>query len=57
MSKLARILAAFMLVGIMLSSAIPSALADTDLEIGGLAIVANTGGDAVMVRSQKCRLL
>ncbi len=50
MSKLARILAAFMLVGIMLSSAIPSALADTDLEIGGLAIVANTGGDAVMVR-------
>jgi cell wall-associated NlpC family hydrolase/uncharacterized protein YgiM (DUF1202 family) len=50
LSKLARMLAACMLVGMMLSSAVPSALADTDLEIGGLAIVANTGGDAVMVR-------
>jgi len=34
----------------MLSSAMPLVFADTDLEVGGLAIVANTGGDAVMVR-------
>lgn len=50
MSKLARILAACLLVAITLSSTMPSVLADTDLEIGGLAIVANTGGDAAMVR-------
>ncbi len=50
MSKLARMLAAVLLVGVMLSSTVPLALADTDLEIGGLAIVANTGGDAAMVR-------
>jgi cell wall-associated NlpC family hydrolase len=39
-----------MLVGFMLSSTMSSVLADTDLEIGGIAVVANTGGDAVMVR-------
>jgi cell wall-associated NlpC family hydrolase len=50
LSKLARMLAAMLLVGVMLSSTVPLALADTDLEIGGLAIVANTGGDAAMVR-------
>ena len=50
MSKLARILAACLLVALALSSTMPSVLADTDLEIGGVAIVANTGGDAVMVR-------
>ncbi len=49
-SKLARLLAACLLVAVMLSSAMPLVFADTDLEIGGLAIVANTGGDAVMVR-------
>ena len=49
-SKLARLLAACLLVTVMLSSAMPLVFADTDLDIGGLAIVANTGGDAVMVR-------
>lgn len=50
MSKLARLLAACLLAAMMLASAIPPAFADTDLEIGGLAIVANTGGDPAMLR-------
>lgn len=50
MSKLARLLAASLLVTMMFASIMPSVLADTDLELGGVAVVANTGGDAVLIR-------
>ncbi|MGN6675713.1 MAG: NlpC/P60 family protein [Thermomicrobiales bacterium] len=50
MSRLARKVAVLLLVGIMFAGSVPAVSADTDLNVGGIAIVANTGGDAVMVR-------
>ena len=51
MRTLAKRVAALLLVTAMLAGSAPWVLADTDLQIGGLAIVANTGGDSVFVRA------
>jgi cell wall-associated NlpC family hydrolase/uncharacterized protein YgiM (DUF1202 family) len=47
---LAKKLAALLLVTAILACSAPSAFADTNLDLGGIAIVAHTGGDSVMIR-------
>jgi cell wall-associated NlpC family hydrolase/uncharacterized protein YgiM (DUF1202 family) len=48
---LAKKVAALLLVTAIMASSAPAAFADTDLDLGGIAIVATTGGDSVMIRS------
>jgi uncharacterized protein YgiM (DUF1202 family) len=50
LSRLARKVAILLLVGVLFAAGVPAVSADTDLNVGGIAIVANTGGDAVMLR-------
>ena len=40
-----------LLVGLLLAGGVSPVLADTDLEVGGLAIIANTNTDSIMVRA------
>ncbi len=42
---------ALLLAGILLFGSVAPALADTDLDLGSPAVVANTGGDAILLRS------
>lgn len=51
MRTLAKKMAALLLVTAIMASSAPAAFADTDLDIGGQAVVAYTGGDSVMVRA------
>ncbi|HEX5503774.1 MAG TPA: SH3 domain-containing protein [Thermomicrobiales bacterium] len=51
MSRLAREVTTLLLLGVVLAAGATPALADTNLNVGGLAIIANTGGDPIMVRS------
>ncbi|HET8632132.1 MAG TPA: SH3 domain-containing C40 family peptidase [Thermomicrobiales bacterium] len=51
MSRLAREVTTLLLIGLVLAAGATPALADTNLNVGGLAIIANTGGDPIMVRS------
>ncbi|MGN6699363.1 MAG: C40 family peptidase [Thermomicrobiales bacterium] len=51
MRKLATTLAAALLASLLLVSIASPVRADTDLNVGGLAIIANTGGDPILVRS------
>ncbi len=51
MRTLAKKMAALLLITAMMMSSVPTVLADTDLELGSLAIVVNTGGDSVLVRA------
>lgn len=50
MKKLAKEGAVLLLIGLLLFGSAPVARADTDLNVGGIAIVANTNGDAIMIR-------
>src|SRR5215217_1557892 len=47
----ARGVIALLLAALLLLGSVPAALADTDLDIGGTAIVANTGGDPILFRT------
>lgn len=49
--KRARGAIALLLVALLLIGGVPTALADTDLDVGGTAIIANTGGDPILLRS------
>jgi peptidoglycan DL-endopeptidase LytF len=51
LSTLARGVAVLLLVGVLLAGGVSPVLADTDLQVGSLAIIANTNTDAIMVRS------
>lgn len=51
LKRIAKEVSVLLLVGLLMLSGAPAASADTDLEVGGIAIVANTGGDAIMLRS------
>jgi murein DD-endopeptidase MepM/ murein hydrolase activator NlpD/uncharacterized protein YraI len=42
---------ALLLASLLLLTGAPLAFADTDLDIGGTAVIANTGGDAILLRT------
>ena len=49
--KRARGAIALLLAALLLLGSVPPVFADTDLDLGGTAIVANTGGDAILLRT------
>lgn len=49
--RIAKEVSILLLVGLVILAGAPAALADTDLQVGGIAIIANTNGDAIMLRS------
>lgn len=51
LKRIAKEASVLLLVGLIMLAGAPAASADTDLHVGGIAIVANTGGDAIMLRS------
>ena len=43
---------ALLLVSLLMLTSTPLAFANTDLDIGGTAVIANTGGDAILLRTE-----